>query len=111
MDGSGGGGKPLITTWRTLASCNAQSIAARMAEPEHWREAKNAVIGAESKAFSPTPLNSVSPRWTSHGMAAWIITAPISDCCDCISTIFLGCFPGVRDNNLRHPRPPRPTPV
>jgi len=77
-------------------------MAARIAEPEHWREAKNAVIEAERKAFSPTPLSSVWPRWASHGMAAWIITTPISDCYYYIFTIFSNCFPVVMENKLCH---------
>lgn len=77
-------------------------MAARIAEPEHWREAKNAVIGAESKAFSPIPPSNVSPRWTSHGMAAWIITTSVSDCYDYILTIFLSCFLVPMENNHFH---------
>ena len=59
-DCSSGEWNPPITVRRSVACCNAHSVAARMAVPGHRRDAKNATNGPCKTVTAPTPAT-VSP--------------------------------------------------
>ena len=60
-DCSSGEWKPLITARLALACCKAQSMAARIAVPGHWRDAKNAVNSKSSNSRAPQPISTGGP--------------------------------------------------